>query len=70
MLTPDEQAALDEQVARMDQFERFEEEWYAAQTPEVQAAYDKYVTDALIEVEGLPYASGESDTRHKEVGDG
>jgi hypothetical protein len=67
MLTPEEQAALDEQVARLEQYERTESEWLEVQTPEVQAAYALYVQDMSA---GYPYASGESDTRHKEVGDG
>ncbi len=46
-LSADEQAALDEQVARIDQFERIEEEWYSHQSPEVQAAYDRYVAEAV-----------------------
>lgn len=68
MLTPEQQAALDEQVARIDQFERIEEEWYEAQSPEVQAAYDRYVAEN-VGAEHHPHASGESDTRHKEGGD-
>jgi hypothetical protein len=62
-LTPQQQAALDEQIARIDQFEAFEQVWYHAQTPEVQAAYDRYVAEMH---EATPHADGESDTRHKE----
>jgi hypothetical protein len=60
-LTPQQQAALDEQIARIDQFEAFEQVWYHAQTPEVQAAYDRYVAEMH---EATPHADGESDTRH------
>lgn len=62
VLTPEEQAALDEQVARLEQYERTEAEWLEVQTPEVQAAYALYVEDMGSDE---PYASGESDTRHK-----